>query len=42
MNRGKKHTFLGININIMEEKQIWLEMKEQLLEAIEAFGGNFD
>ena len=42
MTRGKKHTLLGINYNITEDKNIDIEIKEQLLEAIEAFGENID
>ena len=42
VNRGKKHTFLGMNINIMEYKKVEIEMKEKLLEEMEAFGENID
>ena len=42
VNRGKKHTFLGMNINIMEYKKIEIEMKEKLLKAIEALKENID
>ena len=38
ITRGKKHTFLGMNIRIKEEKKIEIEMKEQLMETIEALG----
>ena len=38
VTRGKKHTFLGMNINITEEKKVEIEMKEQLLESIDSFG----
>ena len=33
---GKKHTSLDININIIEYKKVKIEIKEKLLEAIEA------
>ena len=39
---GDKHTFLGMNINITEYKKVERYIKEQLLEAIEAFGENID
>ena len=42
VTRGKKHTLLGININITEDKMVKIEIKEHLLEAIEAFGENID
>ena len=42
VTREKKHTFLGMNINIREDKKFWIYMKEQLLEAIDAFGENID
>ena len=35
---GKKHTFWGVNINIMEDKKVEIWIKEKLLEEIEAFG----
>ena len=37
---GKKHTFWGVNINIMEDKKVEIWIKEKLLEEIEAFGEN--
>ena len=37
---GNNHTFLGMNVNITEEKKVDMEMKEKLSEAIEAFGEN--
>ena len=42
MTIGKKHNFLGMSINITEDKQLEIEMKEQLLEAIEEFGEHLD
>ena len=39
---GKKHTFLGMNINTIEDKKVDIYIKEQLLEAIEEFGENVD
>ena len=42
VTRGKKHTFLVMNINITEYKKVERYIKEQLLEAIEAFGENID
>ena len=38
VTRGKKHTFLDMNINITEDKTFKIDMKVQFLEAIEAFG----
>ena len=37
---GNNHTFLGMNVNITEDKKVDMEMKEKLSEAIEAFGEN--
>ena len=42
VTRGKKHKFLDMNKNITEDKKIQIDMKEQLLEAIEVFGENID
>ena len=41
VKRGKKHEFLGMNKNITEDKNVEIKMKEQLLEAIEAFGEKY-
>ena len=38
ITRGKKHTFLGMNIQITEDKKIEIEMEDKLVEAIELFG----
>ena len=38
VTRRKKNIFLGMNINITEDKKVEIYTKEQLLEAIEAFG----
>ena len=38
LTRGKKHTFLGMNLRITEDKKIEIEMEDQLMEAIELFG----
>ena len=38
VTRGKKHKCLVMNIDIAEAKKVEIEMKEQLFEAIEAFG----
>ena len=38
ITREKKHTFLGMNIQITEDKKIEIEMEDQLIEAIELFG----
>ena len=35
--RGKKHRFLGMNIKINKDKNIEIEMKDQLLEAMYIF-----
>ena len=37
ITRGKAHTFLGINTLINNEKNIEIEMKEQLKEAVSSF-----
>ena len=37
VTRGKTHNFLGMNIHINDEKNIEIEMKEQLKEAIATF-----
>ena len=37
VKRGKKHRFLGMNIEINKDRNIEIEMKEQLLEAISMF-----
>ena len=42
VTRRNKHTFLGMNVNIMEDQKVELEMKDQFLEAIKAFGENID
>ena len=42
MTIGKKHNFLGMSINITEDKQFEIEMKEQFLETIEEFGEYLD
>ena len=39
---GKKHTFLCVNINIRGDQKFEIQMKNQLLEAIEEFGENID
>ena len=39
VSRGKKHTFLGMNIEILDKK-IQIDMREQLQEAIGMFPGN--
>ena len=38
ITRGNIHTFLGMNIQITEDKKIEIEMEDQLMEAIEIFG----
>ena len=38
ITRGKKHTFLGMNIQITEENKIDIEMKDQLMETIRLLG----
>ena len=38
VTRVKKHTFLGMNINITEDKNVDIYTKDKLLEAIEALG----
>ena len=38
ITRGKKHTFLGMNIQITEDTKIEIEMEDQLMKAIELFG----
>ena len=42
MNRRKKHTFSGMNVNITEDKKVEIEMKDKVLEVIETFGENND
>ena len=37
VTRGKKHRFLGMNIEINKDRNIEIEMKDQLLEAIHMF-----
>ena len=39
---GNNHTFLGININIMEDKEVEIETKNIFLEEIGAFGEHID
>ena len=34
VTRGKKHRFLGMNIGINKDKNVEIEMKEQLLDTI--------
>ena len=38
--RGTKHTFLGMNIGILNDKKIQIDMREQLQEAIDMFPEN--
>ena len=38
ITRAKKHTLLGMNLRITEDKKIEIEMEDQLMEAIELFG----
>ena len=42
VNRVKKHIFLGMNINKTEDQKVEIQMIEQFLEALEAFGENID
>ena len=42
MTRGKNNKFLVMNINITEDKQVEIEMKDKFLEAIEEFGENIN
>ena len=42
VTRGKEYTFLCMDINITENKKVEIDMKEKLLEAIEASGENID
>ena len=42
MTRGKRHKFLGLNLHITDDKKVEIDMKEQLMEAIEAFGEKID
>ena len=37
VTRGKEHRFLGMNIKINKDKNIEIEMKDQLLEAVHMF-----
>ena len=37
VTRGNKHRFLGMNITINEEKNLEIEMKDQLLNMIDMF-----
>ena len=41
-SRGKIHKFLGMDINFMKDKSVKIEMKQQLLEAIEIVGEPVD
>ena len=38
ITRGKKHSFLGMNIEITKEKKIQIALKEHLEEVLETFG----
>ena len=38
VTRGDEYAFLGMNIKIREDKNAEIEMKDQLLEALDAFG----
>ena len=38
VTRVKKHIFWNININITEDKNVVIQMKDQFLKAIEEFG----
>jgi hypothetical protein len=38
VTRGKKHCFLGMNIILRDDKKIVIEMKDQIMDAIESFG----
>ena len=38
ITRGKKHTFLGMKLQITEDKKIEIDMEDQLMEAIDIFG----
>ena len=38
ITRGKKHTFLGMNLRITEDKKIEIDMEDQLMDAIDVFG----
>ena len=40
--RGRKHTFLGINFEILSDGKVELEMIDQLRDAIEIFGEVID
>ena len=42
MTRGKNYKFSVMNTNITEDKNVEIDMKYQLLEAIEAFGEEND
>ena len=42
VTKVRKHTCLGVNINIPEDKKVEINMKEQFLESIQAFGGNIE
>ena len=35
--RGTKHTFLGMNIEILKDKKVQIDMREQLQEVIDMF-----
>ena len=38
VTRGKKHTYVGMNITLTEDRNVEIEMKDYLKEAIEAYG----
>ena len=40
--KGKKHTFLGMNIKMTENNEIEIEMEEQLMKIIDTFGEELD
>ena len=42
VTRVKKHPFLGMDINITEDKKFEIQMKEKLWEEIGAFGEDLD
>ena len=38
VTRGKRHTYLGMNINFNDDGNISIEMKDYLKKSIDAFG----
>jgi len=42
ITRGNKHTFLGMNMHFLDDGRVSVEMKDQILEALDMFGEEVD